>query len=460
MGFDPVIAAVRFGMGRAPDIADPASAEEMLALLAGPDRAAADWPIPGYGAMVPSVQDYRRANAARREARGTPQAEAATQAVQALRRQAQDGLIANTIATFARSITTRDGLRERLTAFWADHFTVMARQGITRHLVTPFVEDAIRPHLTGRFEDMLIAVVTHPMMLAYLDQSRSIGPNSRAGTRRDRGLNENLAREVLELHTLGVGDAYGQSDVTQLAELFTGLALNGQAEFAFRPDFAEPGAETVLGTSYGGAGQAALADVTAVLRDLAVHPATAAHVSAKIAVHFVADDPPPALVQALTATWAETGGDLQAVIATLLARPEAWSPEPRKVKPPQQFIASALRALAVPPAALTALPVRDLRAIIDRPLQDMGQPWESPPGPNGWPEEPEAWITPQGMAARITWALSAPEALRPDLPDPRDFVTTALGPQAPQPVHFAAEAAESVPEGIGVILSSSAFQRR
>lgn len=460
MGFDPVIASRRFGMGRSPDRADPASVAEMLARLTGPDRAAMAYPIPGMATMTPSIQEFRRANRDRREARGTEAEEAATEAVQALRQEANANGAANGIATFCRAMTTDDGLRERLTAFWADHFTVRSRQGISRHFVTPYVEDAIRPHLTGGFDEMLFAVVTHPMMLSYLDQYQSVGPNSRNGERRNRGLNENLAREVLELHTLGVGGAYGQADVTQLAELFTGLSLNGKAEFAFRPDFAEPGAEEVLGRSYGGGEEPALADIRAALRDIAVHPDTARHLARKLAVHFVADDPPEALVAALADRWRDSGGQLTAVTEALLSHPAAWAPEARKVQPPQQFLMSAMRALAVRPETLTGLSLRDLRRGFDRPLVEMGQPWEQPPGPDGWPEAAEAWVTPQGMATRITWAMAAPEKLVDPLPDPRDFALTALGPDAPQQVRFAAGAAESRAEGVGVVLASAAFQRR
>ena len=459
MRFDPVIASIRFGMGRAPDMADPASMDEMLDRLTGPDLAAEAHPIPGLAAATPSISDLRDVNRALREARNTDGEEAARDQRRAVREAAAALGVQTFIATMGRAITTPDGLRERLTAFWADHFTIRARQGLTRHLVTPYIEDTIRPNLTGRFADMLKAVVTHPMMLTYLDQSQSIGPTSAVGQRRGRGLNENLAREVLELHTLGVSGTYTQTDVTELAQLFTGLSVRNGAEFYFRPDHAEPGAETVLGQTYGG-GEATLADIHAALEDIALHPDTAAHLARKLAVHFVADDPPAALVDRLEATWADSGGDLSAVTAALLTTEEAWAPEPRKVKPPQHFIASALRALAVDPGTLAGLSQRDLRDGFERPLTEMGQAWEAPPGPDGWPEAAEAWITPQGMAARITWAMEAPQILRPDLPDPRAFAEIALGPEVPDPVRFAAEAAETVPEGIGVVLASAAFNRR
>lgn len=463
MSFDPVIAAIRFGMGRSPVIADPGSVDDMLARLAGPDRAAEAHPIPGLATVTPTVQDFRDANAIRRETRGTDRAEEGEEAFRRVRRAIANTQERSAMATLARAVTTQDGLRERLTAFWANHFTVRAKQGFVRHLVTPYVADAIRPHLTGRFSDMLTAVVTHPVMLAYLDQAQSVGPNSTLGSRRGRGLNENLARELFELHTLGAGGGYSQNDVTQMAELLTGMTVTGAGAFDFRRDMVEPGPEYVLGREYGGMRRGQLEAIGDALADLAVHPDTARHLAGKLAAHFVADDPPADLVAALEARWRDTGGDLMAVTEALLRHPAAWAPEPRKVKPPLDFMLSALRGLrpvAVSPPPLPRLDGSGFRTLFERPLQEMGQPWEQPPGPDGWPDRAEAWVTPQGMAARITWAMDAPGAVLDALPDPRAFVDTVLGPDAPQAVRFAAGAAESVPEGIGIVLVSAAFQRR
>jgi uncharacterized protein (DUF1800 family) len=309
-------------------------------------------------------------------------------------------------------------------------------------------------------------VVTHPLMLHFLDQMQSVGPGSRAarkarekGRARQPGLNENLAREVLELHTLGVGGPYGQDDVRQLAELFTGLSFTPGEGFVFRPRQAEPGAETVLGRSYGG-NPATLESIHAALEDIAAHPATARHVAWKLAVHFVADDPDPALVDHVAARYLASDGDLMAVYAALLEHPAAWDPRLANVKPPADFIASTCRALAVAPDRLGEKRLKLIRRVLLGPMAVMGQPWQKPGGPDGWPEEDGDWITPQGLAARMRWAMAAPALLRPDLPDPRAFVTTALGPFAGEPVQFAAKAAETREEAIGLVLSAPAFQRR
>jgi uncharacterized protein (DUF1800 family) len=461
LSFDPTIAAIRFGCGLSPNAPPPASAAAMLGALAGPDRAATDWPIPTFSAARPSLGELRAAVQARKAARDSNDAAAIARAVEAYDAIRSDGrklTDATFLATVARSVGAEDGFRERLTLFWADHFTVTARKAFQAHLVTPYVEEAIRPHLAGNFADMLKAVMTHPMMLIYLNQVDSVGPTSPAARGGRRGLNENLARELLELHTLGVGGPYTQDDVRQLAELLTGLDYGPDDGFFYDRRAAEPGAETVLGVTY--SPEASLQTVMAFLDDLARNPATARHIAGKLAGHFVADLPDPDMVDAMSAQYVATGGDLMAVYAAMLDHPAAWVAEARKVKQPFGFVTSALRALGTPPAQIMALRGRDLRQTFRQPLENMGQAWQKAIGPNGWPEEADAWVTPQFMAQRINWALAAPKRLNDDLPDPRDFVTVALGPNPPEAVRFAAGAAEDRAIGVGAVIVSAAFQRR
>lgn len=456
--FDPVLAEIRFGCGRAPQIPAPTSVEAMLAGLHGPDTAAQAYPIERFEVFFASrLPPFVALSHLRSRAKGTPLAEdARLRAAEILRdaRRARAGWLS---AHVARRITSATPLRERLETFWADHFTALGKANVLRMATSPYIQSAIRPHLTGRFEDMLIAAVTHPLMLQYLDQHVSAGPNSAQALKHPgkKGLNENLARELLELHTLGVDGAYTQTDVRQLAELLTGLTYTTQKGTLFNPALAEPGAEQVLGKTYG-AGQPALEDIHAVLRDLARHPATARHMAHKLAVHFVSDRPDPDLVKALTEAWRDTGGDLPEVYRAMLAHPGAWDPAPGNAKQPLDFIASACRALEVPHDILNA---RVKLALTD-PLRLMGQVWQTPIGPDGFPEEDAAWITPQGLAARLQWGFVLPQVLlKRRLPDPREFVETALGPRAPDAVRFAAGAAETRADGIGVVLASPAFQR-
>jgi uncharacterized protein (DUF1800 family) len=458
MHFDPTLAAIRFGTGLSPAEPPPASAAEMLALFAGPDVAAARWPVPAYEDARPTRGEFRDARSARRNARGTPRAAEAEAAYQKIKRSIDEARLRALSQVAARQIGTADGLRERLVLFWADHFTVRARNAAGEHLVTPFVESAIRPHVAGRFADMLRAVTLHPEMVIYLDQWLSMGPNSPAAVRLDGGLNENLARELLELHTLGVDGPYDQTDVRELAELLTGIVWTSDRGVSFRADRAEPGPETLLGTAY--PDRRGFRAIKAALDDLARHPATAAHLARKLAVHFVSDDPDPDLVAAMTGTFLATGGDLLAVTGALLAHPAAWDPRLVKAKPPFGFVTSALRALGVPGDVVAAQDGRSLRRLLGNPLALMGQPWEDPVGPDGWPEAAEAWISPQGLAARIGWAMRMPKLLADPLPDPRAFVATALGPFAGEATTLAAGAAESRAEGVGLVLASADFNRR
>lgn len=459
MSFDPTRAAIRFGVGLSPNIPAPTSVEDMLARLAGPDVMAATAPITAFSTAYPSLKDISDATRGLNAARGTSGEDAAYAHRQQIREDARQAVAAHVRAELTRAVHTEDGFRERLTRFWADHFTVRAVSGVTRHLVSPYIAEAIRPNVAGNFADMLVAVVSNPMMIFYLDQHLSMGPNSRAAQNRDRGLNENLAREVLELHTLGVGGAYTQTDVRQLAELFTGVTANSQRGAYFREQQAEPGSETVLGVTYGGAEESA-DHVRAALRDLALHPDTARHLARKLAVHFVSETPDAGMIDDMAARYLDTGGALWPMYEAMLMAPGAWAPDPLKVKQPFDFIASSMRALAVPLDTLRSASLQDVRRVVMRPLAVMGQVWQDPLGPDGWPEDGESWITPQGMAGRITWSMRMPVQLVDQLPDPRDFVYHALGDTPPDPVIFAANAAETVSDGIGIVLASAAFQRR
>lgn len=462
--FDPEIAEIRFGTGLSDQRAAPRSVQAMLDGLTGADTMAKQFPIDGFDSFVPRVRQFTQARREARKQAGTEAGKTADKLRKRIAAEAREAYGTFFRNALLRRIHTETGLRERLAFFWADHFTAYDNNSIIKWATSPYVETAIRPHIAGRFEDLLIAAVTHPLMLNFLDQNASVGPNSvtaqRAAKRgRLRGLNENLAREVLELHSLGVNGPYTQTDVRELAELFSGLSYDKHGAFRFFKNNAEPGAETILGQSYGGDAPA-LADIHQALRHLARHPATAAHIAEKLARHFVSDTPEADMVAQMTATFEATQGDLMAVYQTMLDHPAAWHSQAQNVKQPIDFIATTLRALEVDQAYLMRSSTKDLRNILYAPLQVMGQSWEKPIGPDGWPEENTHWVTPQFMAARLQWALSAPQALRRTLPDPRAFARAALGQRLTQDVRFAAEAAENRWEGIALVLASPAFQRQ
>lgn len=461
MQFDPELAEIRFGFGLSPTLSPPQSTEAMLAALQERDEAAERFEIAEIEAGLAAASTYGKLRKIWKRSRTDPHRQDAEAAYKSYRRVHLQQRHLWFRQSLLRQSQTRDAFRERLVVFWADHFTTRGKNAKLRPLVSPYIESAIRPFLSGRFEDLLIAAVTNPLMLHYLDQSRSIGPNSQVARKRNRnaGLNENLAREVLELHTLGVDGPYGQSDVRQLAELFTGLSYTASKGFFFRGTKAEPGSETVLGVSYGG-GMASLDPVLQVLRDLAAHPATARHIAWKLAVHFTRDDPDPGLVSKLTASYLQSGGDLLQVYDTLLQHPASWAPELKNIKPPQCFVASACRALGVDESSLTGWNAKKIQKVFVAPLKMMGQPWQAAPGPDGWPEEDQAWITPQGLSARLQWAMAAPQIVLQSLPDPVDFAHQSLGVRASERVKFVAGAAETRAEAIGLVLASPAFQRR
>ncbi|WP_157937698.1 DUF1800 domain-containing protein [Oceaniglobus roseus] len=448
------IAAIRFGYGLGPE-GQPDSPDAVLKSLKLPDKVAQAYPMLDLAAaqkMVTEVHALARkvkgGGKAAAERRTAKQKEINLETLGALR------------VSLARIAETSSPFRERLTTFWSDHFTAPVR-GVS---LTPFaiakIDGALRPNLTGRFADLLSAAVLHPAMLLYLDQTSSVGPNSPAGKKRNLGLNENLAREVLELHTMGVGGSFTQDDVRQFAELLTGLDFRAARGFAFLPPKAEPGAETILGQSYGGEQPARLDDILAFLDDLSVHPDTAAHVSRKLAVHFVSDDPPQALVDQMSATWTKTGGDLFAVYDAMLRHPDAWTPVFAKAKQPFDFVASGIVALGIGGDEIMAMDDKKFRRAMFRTLNVMGQRFMLPGGPNGWPEEAEAWITPLGVSQRILWGLQVPSMLRKELPDPRSFVTRVLDDAASPRLVWAVGASETVPQGVGLVFASPEFNRR
>lgn len=450
------LAAIRLGFGLSPRIDPPRDAASVAASV---DRAVAPDPD---AILLDQVRDWqiqgRDLSRAARE--GGDNARKPDRAHRQDMRARFDRSILN---RFARAVDDPSGFGERLVWFWADHFTTRGGSVYENLLWAAMVNDAIRPHLTGRFAEMMIAAETHPAMLRFLDQSGSVGPNSVQAMRnpdRARGLNENLAREMIELHSLGVGAPYDQADVEGLARLLTGLSYNPNQPGVFRPNLAEPGAETILGRSYGGEGRPSLDDITAAIGDLARHPATADHIARKMAVHFIADDPPAALVARLSAVFSDTDGDLGAMNLAIAEAPELASAFRAKMRQPFEFLAASLRGLGITGDQVRAMSGAQLRALILQPLEVMGQPWADPPGPDGWPEDAGHWASPQGLAMRITWAMNQPAAMLDRLPDARDFLATALGDTASEALTWAVPRAESQAEGIGLVLASADFNRR
>ncbi len=368
----------------------------------------------------------------------------------------RQGIAAELLGRTSIATTTDAPFAERWALFWSNHFTVSSRKNQELDaLAASFEREAIRPHVFGRFETLLIASCRHPAMILYLDQQSSIGPNSKAGLRRTAGLNENLAREILELHTLGVTAGYSQADVTEFARVLTGWSVGrreqpGEAAgaFVYRPNLHEPGGRTVFGHAYApGEEDQALR----VLIDLAASGKTAVHLATKLAIHFVSDTPDPRLVRRLAEAYHDSRGDLAVVARTLIEAPEAWAEPAAKIKTPYELLVSAYRAVDQSP--------RDYGREVNGPLNLLGQRPLAAPQPNGWSDRATDWAAPDAMVKRLQWAQGFAASYANQM-DPVQLATDALGARL-RPLTLATlQRAESRKEALAVLLMSPEFQRR
>jgi uncharacterized protein (DUF1800 family) len=359
------------------------------------------------------------------------------------------------LARIQRAALAECGFVERLVVFWSNHFCISAAKGgLARMWAGSFEREAIRPHVLGRFADMLKAVEQHPAMLFFLDNQQSLGPDSRAGINRNRGLNENLAREIMELHTLGVGGGYSQDDVTSLARVITGWTYAGRqgqlgapGSFVFNANAHEPGAQRVLGKIYGAGG---VEQGEAVLADIARHRSTAKFIATKFVRHFVADDPPPALVARLQDVFTRTDGDLRALAVALVDSNEAWTAPITKMRSPYEYLIATARIQARMP--------EDPGGVLGG-LNVLGQPLWSPAGPNGFPDTNAAWAAPEGMKLRLDIASQVAARMNPNI-DPRQLLELAAADAASEDTRRTIERAESRQQAMAILLMSPEFQRR
>ena len=362
---------------------------------------------------------------------------------------------AEALARLQRGIIADGGFTERLVVFWSNHFCISANKGeLARMWAGSFEREAIRPHVLGRFGDMLKAVEQHPAMLFFLDNQQSLGPDSRAGQNRNRGLNENLAREIMELHTLGVGGGYSQDDVTSLARIITGWTyanrqgqLGAPGTFVFNANAHQPGGQRLMGRMYEANG---VAQGEAALADIARHPSTAKFIATKFARHFIADDPPPALVARLADVFVKSDGNLRVLATALLDSDEAWKTPLTKVRSPYEFLVATGRLLAQIPGD----PGRYING-----LNVLGQPLWSPAGPNGFPDSNAAWAAPEGMKLRLDISAQIASRLGDGI-DPRDLLELVAADAASMETRRTIERAETRQQALALLLMSPEFQRR
>jgi uncharacterized protein (DUF1800 family) len=467
------LALHRFAFGPARDsigaiAADPRGA--LLAELEQPDAGLLPADLPSSAAAARAVSDFRAQEQAKRkiEARLQQQAEGNTAtshsdaALTALSfgRTAADKtaepplpqklLQSEASARIDAAVGADIGLVERLVWFWSNHFCISADKAVG--MAGAYEREAIRPHVLGRFADMLDAVESHPAMLVYLDNVQSMGADSVTGINRGKGLNENLAREILELHTLGVRSSYSQADVTSFANVLTGWTWIGPGEpqhggeFAFNQLLHEPGGQTMLGKRYAESG---VAQGRAVLADLARHPATAQHIAQKLARHFVADDPPPALAAKLEQSFRDSDGDLKEFAKTLVQSDEAWTPDRQKLKPPSAWIVAMMRLTG----AARGIPIgRVLGA-----QAQLGEALWRPPAPNGYPDTEAAWI--DGVPHRLDIANQFAGQLAAVI-DPLALVDAGLGPLASAATRQTVAHAESRAQALALLVMTPEFLRR
>lgn len=479
------IALTRFGLGaRAGEIdavaVDPRGwAIAQIQADAGAPNPPGDFE--NSSARMRAFLNYQRANQSGRQARQPAQPQAALDARSQSRRDLARSTAREFLARTQLGATTKAGFAERWALFWVNAFTVSATKFPAAVFMGQYEREAIRPHVFGRFEDLAVAAETHPAMLLYLDQVQSIGPNSRAGERRGAGLNENLAREIMELHTVGSDGGFSQADVTEFARALTGWSIPtnrggsqptdalmrgaqrggggrrdalqaimageaGENGLVFRSAVHEPGARRIMGRTYAevGADQG-----EAILRDLANRPETARRLARNLARHFVSDDPPKALVGRLETAWIRSGGDLAQVARALVNAPEAWEPTAAKIKTPYEFIVSSHRALGTQPQRPQPL---------QQALAQMGQPAFSAPSPEGWPDTAADWAGPDALVKRLNWAKAVGDAAQ--MADPDTVAAQALGSRLSERTRLAVARAESRPEALTLFLMSPEFQRR
>ncbi len=466
------IAVLRFGLGAKPGDLAAAGAEPrawLMSQIRGPVALAVDTPL------APSDQIFAGLLAARDERRKMNQESAAQgadakAAFNAVREAYQPHYRAQVLARAQSAALTARPFAERLVHFWSNHFAVSADKGVVLGLAGTLENEAIRPHVAGRFVDLLTAVEQHPAMIAFLDNQYSVGkdssaarlassfrrPDLNAPPKRQFGINENLAREILELHTLGVHGGYSQTDVTSFAQIITGWSIGGgkgrlaggtPGRFYFSDALHEPGPKVFLGKTYTEQGQR---QGEAVLADLARRPETARFIATKLVRHFIADDPPPAAVERVARAFLKSGGDLPEVYAALIGSPEAWEPHARKFKTPEDFVFSTLRALNVSPAQ----PEEVIRT-----FDLLGQRQYTPGSPAGWPDTSKSWDGSDALMHRVLWASRVGAKYESGI-EPTDLAAASLGDYARPETLTALRRATSSGQAVALLLMSPEFQRR
>jgi uncharacterized protein (DUF1800 family) len=515
----PTMSAIRFGYGIRPGEDPPDGPDALLAQLEKAQKARLRFIAEGIDARHDMISEFSdRVRDARRSAHKDKAK--LRENLRPIRKDIFHLYGNDQHLRVAQAAFSPYGFHERLAMFWLDHFSVSGRKQLMMHLYVPIYEaEAIRPYISGPFSTLLSKAILHPAMLSYLDQVKSMGPNSRRGKRQGKGLNENLGRELLELHTLGVDGGYKQEDVRDAALVLTGLTLDRDSrETAFKPQLAEPGPLTFMGKTYGDR-RRSMEDVEQLLADLAAMPKTGKYICRKLAVHFVSDTPPQPLVDAMHAAWMSSQGNLTDVYAAMLKHPAAWDNAGEKARQPFDYVVAGLRALDVPEKAF-AMPKRpqdgddaddednappkpaptmatnastrkDMAMADAKPADDdddeaanekadrkmgvklrpplnritvgavrrLAQPLWEPGSPAGFDEGFDTWISSSQITGRIEWAQRVGSRYAGQL-DPDALLKATLRDAAREDTITVVRQAPNRAAGMALVLASPEFNRR
>ena len=463
MNTKATIAANRYGLGARPGDLEAIGNNAdrwLLDQLQGPSRTpAAIAGLPDSASVLAEVLEAREMQRDMKKKAANDETKVKKVYASKVRRLYMD----QTLARFVNAAQTDYPFHERLVHFWSNHFAVSADKQPLPAIAGLFEKEAIRANLNRRFSDMLVAAEKHPAMILYLDNQRSAGPNSELTKRNNRkkrqrqtGLNENLAREILELHTLGVDAGYRQSDVTAFARILTGWSVGSDkgrfkqgepGRFTFRQQLHEPGSQVIMGQRYQ---QAGVDQGEAVLLKLAGEPKTADHVAEKLVRHFVADEPPADMIEKISEKFQTSGGDLPTVHRALVEAVQPWQRTLAKYKTPEEYFISAYRAFNFVP--------EDPR-ILFRSMEQLGQPTYQPGSPAGWPDTAEYWGGADALYKRIEWANAAGRYTS-KVVNPVDLGQNVLGASFSDHTRTAISRAESITQGTTLLLVSADFQRR
>ncbi len=465
MNIEAAIAANRFGLGARPGELEKLEKNPRVALLdqlQGPSAPSA------YLAKLPSSEKVLVEVLQVRKAQRELKKKAGDNPVPKNEKKMYASLVRSYYldqvgARFNNAVKTDYPFHERLVRFWSNHFAVSADKQPVSALAGLYENEAIRPNLNGSFFELLLAAETHPAMILYLDNERSIGPDSviakparRKRRKRTVGINENLAREILELHTLGVDGGYRQADVTAFAKVLTGWSIGSDqgrfkagtpGAFLFREIAHEPGSQVIMGERFQ---QAGFDQGVAVLRKLALDSSTARFIATKLVRHFVADQPPAPMVDRIATVFLDSGGNLPEVHAALVQSNEPWQVPFAKYKTPEEFVISSHRAFDY-------VPLR-MKTVIGA-LEQMGQMPLRPGSPEGWPDTAEQWGGADALYKRIEWSNAAARRIGARR-NPLEIGEMSLGANFSEHTRNAIKRAESVVQGMTLLLASPDFQRR